>query len=456
MSTTDLPADTAGPPAGRPDLLRSESRIIAGVCSGLAAHLGTGARTIRVLMVLLALAGGAGLFLYAWLWVLVPSQTDAQRSAEALGAGRRRGLAETMRELPRPAFGENPAGSAVRHVLVGAAFLLAGLLLFAQVSGLDFAWQLIWPAVLITAGAVLVWMQIDAGRSRAAAVADAEHDDGARPRRWSMWLRLAAGLVLVVAGLILLVAQSLTVEALWAGALVSFVVLAGLVFVLLPWGLRFWRDYTTERASRVRAAERADIAAHLHDSVLQTLALIQKRAGDEAHVIRLARAQERELRQWLYADYDVEPSNVGEAIKAEAAELEAHYPAQIDIVTVGALDGGTGQDALVAAAREAMLNAAKHAGGVVSVYVEGRRPANGPAAIEVFVRDRGTGFDPDDVAEDRLGVRESIVGRMRRHGGTASIRSGENGTEVALKLEFGEGQARSAPSAEPGEDEDGS
>lgn len=455
MSTTDTPAEAPGEQAERPPLLRAEARIIAGVCAGLAAHLGTRARTMRVLMVLLALAGGAGLVLYAWLWVLVPSQTDAQRSAEAMGAGRRRNLAEAMRELPRPGFGEYAAGSAVRYVLVGAACLIAGLLLFAQVSGLDFAWQLIWPAVLITAGAVLVWMQIDAGRSRAAAAEDG-HVAAAGTGRASLWLRLVAGLVLVVTGLILLVAQSLTVEALWAGAMVSFVVLAGLVVVLLPWGLRFWRDYTTERASRVRASERADIAAHLHDSVLQTLALIQKRAGDEAHVIRLARAQERELRRWLYEDYDVEPSDVGEAIKAEAAELEAHYPAQIDIVTVGALDGGPGQDALVAAAREAMLNAAKHAGGAVSVYIEGRRPPGGPASIEVFVRDRGGGFDPDDVAEDRLGVRESIVGRMRRHGGTATIRSGENGTEIALKLEFGEARTRSASSAEPDEPEDGS
>ncbi|WP_257998224.1 ATP-binding protein [Zhihengliuella halotolerans] len=454
MSTMHTPAEAPGEQAERPPLLRAEARIVAGVCAGLAAHLGTGTRTMRVLMVLLALAGGAGLVLYAWLWVLVPSQTDAARSAEAMRAGRRRNLAEAMRELPRQGFGENPTGSAARYVLVGAACLIAGLLLFAQVSGLDFAWQLIWPAVLITAGAVLVWTQIDVERSRAVAAA-AGHGDAGRPSRWSLWLRLAAGLALVVTGLILLVAQSLTVEALWSGALLAFVVLAGLVVVLLPWGLRFWRDFTTERASRVRAAERADIAAHLHDSVLQTLALIQKRAGDEAHVIRLARAQERELRRWLYQEYDVEPTNVGEAIKAEAAELEAHHAVRIDIVTVGALDGGAGQDALVAAAREAMLNAAKHAGGAVSVYVEGRRPPNGPATVEVFVRDRGTGFNPEDVAEDRLGVRESIVGRMRRHGGSATIRSGENGTEVALKLEFGDGRARSASSAEPDNTEDG-
>lgn len=425
--STPFTAAAGDDEATRPPLVRAESRVIAGVCGGLAAHLGTSVRTMRLLMVLLAIAGGAGLLLYAWLWVLVPSATDARRSAEALDAGRRRGLAEAMRELPGS---DASTGRSVRYVLAGAAFLIAGLLLFAQVSGFDFAWQLIWPAIFISAGAVLVWMQIDSQRSLA------EVHEAAAGARWPAVLRLGVGLLLVVTGLILLVAQSLTVEALWAGALVAVVVLAGLVVVLLPWGLRFWRDYTTERTSRVRAAERADIAAHLHDSVLQTLALIQKRAGDEAHVIRLARAQERELRQWLYEDYDVEASNVGEAIKTEAAALEAEYAATFDVVTVGDLDAGAGRDALVAAAREAMLNAAKHAGGAVSVFVEGRQPSHGPGIIEVFVRDRGAGFDPDQVAEDRLGVRESIVGRMRRHGGTATIRSNEGGTEVALRLEI--------------------
>ncbi|MBG6085362.1 ATP-binding protein [Zhihengliuella flava] len=429
MSTPSptVPADESN---SRPALVRAESRVMAGVCGGLAAHVGTSVRTMRVLMVLLAIAGGAGLLLYAWLWVLVPSATDARRSAEVLDAGRRRGLADAMRDLPRP---EGPAGASVRYVLAGAGLLIAGLLLFAQVSGLDFAWQLIWPAIFISAGAVVVWTQIDTQRSLAEARTARPASSGAR---WPAALRLGVGLLLVITGLILLVAQSLTVEALWAGALVAVVVLAGLVVVLLPWGLRFWRDYTTERTSRVRAAERADIAAHLHDSVLQTLALIQKRAGDEEHVIRLARAQERELRQWLYEDDDVAASDVGEAIKAEAAALEAEYAATFDVVTVGQLDAGAGRDALVAAAREAMLNAAKHAGGRVSVFVEGRAPERGPATIDVFVRDRGGGFDLSQVAEDRLGVRESIVGRMRRHGGTATIRSSTDGTEVALRLEL--------------------
>ncbi|GAA3698602.1 ATP-binding protein [Zhihengliuella alba] len=427
--------------AGREPLLRSEPGVLAGVCSGLAAHLGTQAWVVRLLMVLAAFAGGAGVFLYAWLWILLPSSTDAARTSETLGASRRRTLADAMRGLPA-GLGDPGAGQALRTVLIGVALLAAGLLLVAQLLGVDLAWGFVWPMVVTAAGAALVWTQIDAGRSRfhasapaePGARADADPEAGAagtprRGRRWILGVRLAAGLALVIVGLMLLLAQSLQVEAIWAGALVSLVVLAGVVVVLLPWGLRFWRDYQAERASRIRAAERADIAAHLHDSVLQTLALIQQRAGDEAHVVRLARAQERELRQWLYRDAPTEQTDVGDGIRNEAAELEAHYPVRFDVVTVGRVEGVPGQDALVQAAREAMANAAKHAGGSVSVYVE-----SGPREVAVFVRDRGDGFSLDTIAEDRLGVRESIIGRMQRHGGTARIRSGPDGTEVQLCL----------------------
>ncbi|WP_309081144.1 PspC domain-containing protein [Zhihengliuella sp.] len=436
------PDDAAAqrPGGGRAPLLRSEPAVLAGVCSGLAAHLGTEPWVVRLLMVLAAFAGGAGLFLYAWLWILLPSSTDAARASETLDSSRRRTLAEAMRGLPG-GLGDPGTGQALRTVLIGVALLAAGLLLVAQLLGLDLAWGFVWPIVVTAVGAALVWTQIDAGRSRLNAEAGTEPSRGdggsgpedpdapRRKRRWILGARLAGGLALVIVGLMLLLAQSLRVEAIWAGALVSLVVLAGVVVVLLPWGLRFWRDYQAERASRIRAAERADIAAHLHDSVLQTLALIQQRAGDEAHVVRLARAQERELRQWLYRDAPPERTDVGDAIRHDAAELEARYPVRFDVVTVGRVEGVPGQEALVQAAREAMINAAKHAGGSVSVYVE-----SGPREVAVFVRDRGEGFAVETIAEDRLGVRESIIGRMHRHGGTARIRSGPDGTEVQLCL----------------------
>src|SRR6185312_12770047 len=243
-------------------------------------------------------------------------------------------------------------------------------------------------------------------------------------------VRLVGGVALVVLGLIFLVSGAVSLEALWNGAFVAVIVLAGVLLVLAPWGLRFWRDYESERANRIRVGERAEIAAHLHDSVLQTLALIQKRAGDEAQVLRLARAQERELRQWLYRETPVAEGDICEAVRAEAARLEESHAAVIDVVSVGEREGLEGHDAVVQASREAMLNAAKHAGGTVSVYVEASE-----RRVDVFVRDRGTGFDPDALPGDRLGVRESIIGRMTRNGGSATITSGADGTEVHLVME---------------------
>ncbi|HSN35184.1 MAG TPA: ATP-binding protein, partial [Arthrobacter sp.] len=180
---------------------------------------------------------------------------------------------------------------------------------------------------------------------------------------------------------------------------------------------------------RIRATERAEIAAHLHDSVLQTLALIQRRAGNETDVVRLARAQERELRGWLYRDPDKEAGQLSEGIQAAAAEVEDSLGHAVEVVSVGDCAMSERHEALVQAAREAMLNAARHGGGPVSVYLE---VADGSA--EVFVKDRGPGFDPDAVPADRLGVRESIIGRMNRHGGTATITSSQDGTEVRLRL----------------------
>ena len=172
-----------------------------------------------------------------------------------------------------------------------------------------------------------------------------------------------------------------------------------MALVLLPWGLKFWRDLETERAGRVRETERAEIAAHLHDSVLQTLALIQRRAGNEHDVIRLARAQERELRGWLYRDADKESGQLSDGIKAAAAEVEDALGNAVEVVSVGDCAMTQRHEALVQASREAMLNAARHGGGAVSVYLEVT-----DAAAEVFVKDRGPGFDPDSVPADRLGV----------------------------------------------------
>ncbi|MBV1779910.1 PspC domain-containing protein [Paeniglutamicibacter sp. ABSL32-1] len=414
----------------RPALLRGETRIIAGVCSGVAAHLGLKASWVRIGFVLAALLAGAGVVLYAWLWIFVPSAGDAQRDA-ARGTGTRRfTLAEGL--APKSAEAEDPLGAArqasLRQVVIGIALLLVAGLAGAQLLGVSIRWDLVWPVLVVIAGAVLAWMQLDEGGR-----AGLRRSTGALGAAGIT--RLLVGVGLVVAGVLLLFSGAVGVGSLLSGLAVAVAVIAGLLLVLLPWALRFWRDFVSERTNRVRAAERADIAAHLHDSVLQTLALIQKRAADPAKVLTLARAQERELRSWLYDEHERSADGIAAAIRAAAGEIEELYLVSIDMVGVGERTGLPQHDALLQATREAMANAAKHAGGTISVYVEA-----GQQRIEVFVRDRGDGFDPDAVSADRHGVRESIIGRMERNGGHATIKSNEEGTEVHLSMDVDDGE----------------
>jgi signal transduction histidine kinase len=203
----------------------------------------------------------------------------------------------------------------------------------------------------------------------------------------------------------------------------------GVGLVVGPWLLRLTRALRFERAERIRSQERADVAAHLHDSVLQTLALIQLRAADSQAVVQLARTQERELRRWLYEPEDRGELMLAAALKDAAAELEDERGMVVELVIVGDVAVGDRFQPLVAATREALLNAAKHSG-VQRVDVYGEVEASG---VEIFVRDRGHGFDVDLIPDDRLGVRRSIVDRMVRHGGGAAVRSkpGE-GAEIRL------------------------
>ncbi|WP_026537558.1 ATP-binding protein [Arthrobacter sp. 9MFCol3.1] len=428
----------------RPPLVRSSDRVIAGVCAGLANHLGWPVRMVRIGMVVAALAGGAGVAFYAWLWIMVPTADEsARRNArrpaspiapavsfpetpdvanrpDAPGAPDPRGTPATGPTGPwRTKFSGMPFG---KEILLGAGLLLAAGILIARLLGVDVPLGTLIPVAAILGGAAIAWMQLD--ETRRAGLVDKTKADQA-----GGWARLAAGLALVVAGVLVMVSGSGSWEQTWLALLASVAVLGGVALVLLPWGLKFWRDLETERAGRVRATERAEIAAHLHDSVLQTLALIQRRAGNEHDVIRLARAQERELRGWLYRDADRESGQLSDGIKAAAAEVEDALGHAVEVVSVGDCVMSQRHEALVQASREAMLNAARHGGGAVSVYLEVT-----DAAAEVFVKDRGPGFDTDSVPPDRLGVRESIIGRMNRHGGTAAIISSPDGTEVRLRL----------------------
>ncbi|WP_299167044.1 ATP-binding protein [uncultured Arthrobacter sp.] len=403
----------------RPPLLRSNDALIAGVCAGLAAHLGVSLRAARIGMVALALVGGAGVVLYGWLWLLVPTAEERRRGV-ATPAGLRLGAPVLAGAEMRQGRSFGTAGG--REVMIGVGLLVVAAAFVAQQLGVSVQWGWLVPVAAVALGAVLAWSQLDeARRTRLMDHAGATRAEGVA--------RLAAGLVLVMVGLLILVSGSLSWEFTWPVLLATAAVLGGVGLVLAPWGLKFWKDLEAERAARVRETQRAEIAAHLHDSVLQTLALIQNRAASEQDVVRLARAQERELRRWLYADTAERTGNLADRIKAVAAEVEEAYGHPVDVVSVGDTPMTPRQEALVQATREAILNAAKHAGGAVSIYLEA-----GSAVSQVFVRDRGAGFDLDTVPPDRLGIRESVINRMQRHGGTARIRSSDAGTEVHLTM----------------------
>jgi signal transduction histidine kinase len=248
------------------------------------------------------------------------------------------------------------------------------------------------------------------------------------------WLRPILGAALVAAAVAALVIgevgwiqglRALAVVLLFAG---------GAALLALPWLLGIFRDLATERRERLHDQVRADIAVQVHDSVLQTLTLIQANASDSAQVTRLARAEERRLRSWLYDPVGDAHATLGASLAHAAAEVESDHGAAIDVVRVGEAPMNDTLEAVVAAAREAMINAAKHAGPnpKVSVYCELT-----DGLVEVFIRDRGPGFDPDTVPADRHGVRESIIARMQRAGGTAEVASSDRGTEVRLVAKAG-------------------
>lgn len=454
----------------RPPLARSSDRVIAGVCSGLAVHLGWPVKNVRLAMVLACFAGGAGLVFYAWLWIMVPTADEAARrnarrpaspiapAVSQPGRGMAQGTVQgtvsdggtspgAAGSVPDSTEGMGgPAGAPWfrvrgmrygKEILLGCGLLLVAGIMIAQMLGVDVSLGTLIPAAAVLGGASIAWMQLD--ETRRAGLVDKTKADQA-----GGWGRLAAGLALVVAGVLVMVSGSGSWEQTWLALLASVAVLGGVVLVLLPWALKFWRDLESERAGRIRETERAEIAAHLHDSVLQTLALIQRRAGNEHDVVRLARAQERELRGWLFADPEKDAGQLSDRIKAVAAEVEDLLGNAVDVVSVGDTAVTEGHEALIQASREAMLNASRHGGGTVSVYLE----VSGGRA-EVFIKDRGPGFELQHVPEDRLGVRESIIGRMNRHGGTATITSTTDGTEVRL------GYPAAAPADKPSQSREG-
>ena len=397
----------------------SRHRILGGVCAGLARHLGVDPLIVRVAFVAAAFAGGVGLVIYVAMWALVPAG-DAPPRASRLQAGR--GTVE---------------------VASGVALLVLSVLLTFRGLGLWLSDAVVWPIVLVAAGGALLWRQ-----SSAAAGGQAGAVAAARPRPWApatllqrrfsahhaarVW-HVGLGVLLVVAAGLAFLSATNALSAARDVVLSALVVAVVLAVILAPWILRLVRSLTDERTERIRSQERAEMAAHLHDSVLQTLALVQQRSEDPRAVAALARRQERELRAWLSRRSSTagEPPRLVGALEAAAGEVERDHGVTVDVVAVGDADLDPRGAALVAAAREAMVNAAKFgAGSAVDVYAEAL-----DGELQVFVRDRGPGFSPDALPPDRRGVRESIVGRMARHGGRAEIHSApEAGTEVELTM----------------------
>jgi signal transduction histidine kinase len=394
--------------------------VIGGVAAGLARHLNVKVVWVRTGFAVGAVMAGAGILFYALLWIFVPL-------AGQNGAPRQSSPAE-------------------RRQAIGIAAVGVALLIGATALGLGhwIGW-LIGPIGVVAIGAAFIWREADDAR-RARWRRTAAGVIG--PARGTLW-RLIGGIVLVVGGLSIFAIGQLDFAAARSVLFAVALTLVGVAVITVPWWIRLARDLGDERRERVRERERAEIAAHLHDSVLQTLALIQRQANDPREVQRLARGQERELRAWLYgptgyaapegspASFGADqpagaaPSTFAAALAAAAGEVEDTYAIAVSPVVVGDAAMDPHLAALVAAAREAMVNAAKHAGvGEVSVYAE---IENGTAAV--FVRDRGRGFDPEAVGADRRGLAQSIRGRMDRHGGTAAVRSAPgSGTEVVLTM----------------------
>lgn len=409
---------------------RRDGKLIAGVASGLADHLRLDPLHVRIAFALLTGLGGIGPVLYGAYWIFVPQEGPVDREVPAgLAAASRRGL----RLLPRRGDDEQ-FGQLLALVMVGL-----GAVLLLQKTDLGVSPVFLWPALAVAAGLAVLWRQADeADAVRAAGSAPGEPAEASGrliKRRTFAIARFAAGVVLVGLGVASFLAFNGGLAAVGQGLVGGAVVLGGAALIVGPWLLRTWRSLADERQERIRSQMHADLAAHLHDSVLQTLALIQRQAHDPREVVRLARGQERDLRAFLYADAAAPGApeaaeTLAAALRRVAAEVEDDHRVPVEVVTVGDIGLDDGGLALIASAREAMVNAARHSGAdLVDVFAE----VDG-TAVTAYVRDRGRGFDLDGVPEDRAGVRHSIVGRMERHGGRASVKTSPGeGTEVRLQ-----------------------
>jgi signal transduction histidine kinase len=333
---------------------------------------------VRSIFVILTVFGGIGVVAYAAYWAVLPPREEDN--------------------------------SDTARLLAFAALVIGGFLLIPGSP-----WMRIGlPLAVMAIGATVVWTRVrPSGRVR---------PDGMQ------WTALLLGLLLVVVGVFALAATGLGLRSVLSVTAVAILLLVGVSLIAMPWIAGLYRELTEERQERIRSQTRAELATQVHDSVLQTLTLIRRHADDPDRVVRLARAEERHLRSWLYAPGGDPDATLAAALQNAAARVEEDYPVAIEVVCVGDRTLDDRGRALVAATAEAVLNAAKHAGGTISVYAEAEQ------GIRVYVRDRGPGFDLDGIPDDRHGITDSMRGRMQRSGGTCDIRTDSRGTEVTLSL----------------------
>ncbi|ALD74309.1 PspC domain-containing protein [Trueperella pyogenes] len=381
MTYTDLLAPWA---TERPELLRREPKVLAGVCRGLATHLGGSVKVWRW-----------GVALLSWT-ILVPVLYIVLAMVLP-----RAGVDARKRRLVKPlATGTQPRATIA--VMLGVFSVLAVL---AMIGGVFPLTQWVLPIVLVLIGGAIAWSV---------------------QGRWAN-LALAVGLLVAGMGGVIAIGNLSGGSHLKTAVGAGLAVLATVAFVTYPSQMRS-RIYAEEqKAQLIREETRADIAAHLHDSVLQTLALIRSRADDADAVRLLARQQEAELRDYLYSDRGDETS-VAAVLTRRARDIEATYGAEIDVVITGDTQISAKTQAVIDAAGEALTNACKHGSSPISVYAELGE------GIDVWVRDRGEGFDMGAIGEDRRGIRHSIYGRMERVDGHVNVRSPlpSGGTEVHI------------------------
>ena len=437
-------------PARLPLLRPAYGRAVAGVAKAISMHLGVSVNLIHFIFVIATFFFGTGLVTYIFLWITIPAgdpvrqayviagnqnvnsaplsrgntsygmsggtdngartQDDGVQSpiidgvsndAAYGGAQSSESLEQMLKQAPKPAL----------LALVGlAALTICGIMLANGMEG-----TLIVPLLLGVVGVGVSWLRFNA-------------------KEGQLWTMLG-GIAIIFAAYATYIAahahitasvRHITVNMLLAG----LALLVGALVAIVPWIMALFRDLGTERALKEREEERADMTAHLHDGVLQTLALIQLHAGDQQTVFALARQQERELREWLYQERTTSDRSVNAGLKEIAAHVEDTHGKPIEVVTVGDAQPSAQTDALLDATQQALVNAVTHGGEPVSVYCEA-----GDKLVEVFVRDHGNGFDINAVPANRLGLRESIIGRVKRRGGTVEIVSRPNwGTEVRMHM----------------------